>query len=73
MLEHQKDKMWHDIVTLNESWFYFTTDYERIWPPEGTEALGRDRIIIHQKNDGGNCPESYMVPPDCHTSRGNEI
>jgi hypothetical protein len=30
MLQHQKDRAWHDIVTLDESWFYFKTDHERI-------------------------------------------
>jgi hypothetical protein len=28
MLEVQRDRAWHDIVTLDESWFYLSTDYE---------------------------------------------
>jgi hypothetical protein len=28
ILEVQRDRAWHDIVTLDESWFYLSTDYE---------------------------------------------
>jgi hypothetical protein len=28
MLEVQRDRTWHDIVTRDESWFYLSTDYE---------------------------------------------
>jgi histone-lysine N-methyltransferase SETMAR len=49
MLQHQKDRAWHDIVTLNESWFYFTTNHKRIWLPEGTEALGMERITVQSR------------------------
>jgi hypothetical protein len=31
MLEVQRDRAWHDIVTLDESWFYLSTDYEFVW------------------------------------------
>jgi histone-lysine N-methyltransferase SETMAR len=33
MLEVQRDQAWHDIVTLDESWFYLSTDYEFVWLP----------------------------------------
>jgi hypothetical protein len=46
MLQHQKDRLWHDIVTLDESEFYFTTDHERIWLPDGIEASKRERITV---------------------------
>jgi hypothetical protein len=46
MLQHQKDRVWHNTVTLDESWFYFTTDHERVWLPEGTQALERERGTI---------------------------
>jgi histone-lysine N-methyltransferase SETMAR len=49
MPRHQKDRAWHDIVTLDESWFYFTTDQERIWLPEGTEAPVRERITVQSR------------------------
>jgi hypothetical protein len=44
MLQHQKNRVWYDIVILDESWFHFTTDHELIWLPEGTEAPERERI-----------------------------
>jgi hypothetical protein len=28
MLEVQRDQTWQDIVTLDESWFYLSADYE---------------------------------------------
>jgi transposase len=36
-------------VTLNESWFYFTTDHEQIWLPDGTEAPARERITAQSR------------------------
>jgi hypothetical protein len=49
MLQHQKDREWHDIVTLNEFWFYFTTDQERMWLPEGTEAPEKKQVIVQSR------------------------
>ena len=35
LLNSMKHHSWKNIVTLDESWFYLTTDYESIWlPPE---------------------------------------
>jgi transposase len=49
MLQHQKDRAWYDIVTFDEFWFYFTTDHEPIWLPEGTEAPERECITIQSR------------------------
>jgi histone-lysine N-methyltransferase SETMAR len=49
MLRHQKDRVWHDIITLDESWFYFTTDHERIWLLEGTEAPEMEWITVQSR------------------------
>jgi hypothetical protein len=49
MRQHQKDRAKHDIVTLDESWFDFTTDHERIWLPEATEAPERERITVESR------------------------
>jgi transposase len=46
MLQHQKDRAWHDIVTLDESRLDFTTDHEWLWLPEGTAAWERERITV---------------------------
>jgi hypothetical protein len=31
LLTTQQERCWHDIVTLDESWFYLNTDHEFIW------------------------------------------
>jgi hypothetical protein len=49
MLRHQKDRAWHDIVTFNESWLYFTTDHERIWLPERIGAAERERMTVQSR------------------------
>jgi hypothetical protein len=49
MLQHQKDRTRHDIITLDESWFSFTTDHERVWLPGAIEALERERIIVRSR------------------------
>jgi hypothetical protein len=46
MVQHQKNRPWPGIVTLNASWFDFTIDHERIWLPEGTESPERERITV---------------------------
>jgi hypothetical protein len=49
MLQHQKDMALHGIVTFDESSFYFTTDHEWIWLPDGTEAPERERITVQSR------------------------
>jgi hypothetical protein len=49
MLQHQRDRAWHDIITFGESWFYFTPGHERIWLPEGTKAPERERITVQSR------------------------
>jgi hypothetical protein len=41
--------VWYDILTLNESWFYFTTNHELVWLPEGIEAPERERITVQSR------------------------
>jgi hypothetical protein len=33
MLAVQRDRAWHDIIALGESWFYLGMDYEFVWLP----------------------------------------
>jgi hypothetical protein len=35
MLQAQQRRSWHDIVTLDDLWFYLNTDHERIWLAPG--------------------------------------
>jgi hypothetical protein len=48
MLERQKQRSWHDIVTLDESWFYLNlnTDHELIWLQPDGEIPERERRTI---------------------------
>jgi hypothetical protein len=43
MLQHQKDRVRHYIVKSDKSWFYFTTNHERIWPLEEPKPRRRSR------------------------------
>jgi predicted cupin superfamily sugar epimerase len=43
MLERQERRSWHDIVTLDESWFYLRIDHELNWAQPDTEIPGRER------------------------------
>jgi hypothetical protein len=49
MLEVQRDRAWHDIVTLDESWFYLSTDYNFVWLPRNENAPERERHTIQSK------------------------
>jgi hypothetical protein len=31
VLKRQQQRTWHDIVTLDESWFHLNLDHELIW------------------------------------------
>ena len=46
VLEVQQSRSWHDIVTLDESWFYFSTDHERMWLAPGETVPDRERHLI---------------------------
>jgi hypothetical protein len=46
MLQAQQKRSWHDIVTLDESWFYLSTDHERIWPARGETPPDQERHTI---------------------------
>jgi hypothetical protein len=49
MLELQRDRAWHNIVTLDESWFYLSTDYELVWLPRDEKVPERERYTIQSK------------------------
>jgi hypothetical protein len=60
---------WQFIITLDESWFYLTTDHEQIWlrpggtPPERARHTIQDRKIIVT-----HCMESIGISLDRDTS-----
>jgi hypothetical protein len=49
MLEVQRDRAWHDIVTLDESWFYLSRDYEFVWLPRDEKVPEREQHTIQSK------------------------
>jgi hypothetical protein len=49
MLQRQKQRSWHDIVTLDESWFYLNTDHELIWLQPDGEIPERERRTIQSE------------------------
>jgi hypothetical protein len=40
---------WHDIVTLNESWFYLSTNHEFSWLPHRENVPKQERHIVKSK------------------------
>jgi hypothetical protein len=46
MLERQERRSWHDIVTLDESYFYLHTDHELIWAQSDAEIPGSERHTV---------------------------
>jgi hypothetical protein len=57
MPEVQRDRAWHDIVTLDESRFYLSTDYEFVWLP-------RDEKFPKEKDTQFN---RKIRARDCHS------
>jgi hypothetical protein len=42
MLQAEHDRAWHDIVTLDESWFYLSTNHEFVSLPQGEKVPERE-------------------------------
>jgi hypothetical protein len=42
MLEVHRDRAWHDIVTLDESWLSLSTNYEFVWLPRDENVPERE-------------------------------
>jgi hypothetical protein len=64
MPEIQRDRAWHDIVTLVESWFYLSTDYEFVWLPRGEKFPKDSDTQFNQKIHTHDRLESAQVPFD---------
>jgi hypothetical protein len=50
-LEWQEVSEWHDVITVDESWFYLFTNSEIIWYAAGDIIHTRERVMIRLKND----------------------
>jgi hypothetical protein len=46
----QQVSAWHEIMILDESWFYFIPDHELIWLLTGGKVPDRERVTI-QSNE----------------------
>jgi hypothetical protein len=53
MPEVQRDRAWHDILTVDEPWFYLSTDYEFVWlprdekfPKENDTQFNRRKLML---------------------------
>jgi hypothetical protein len=50
LLTGQQCRAWHDVVTLDESWFSLITQQEFIWLPETEKVPERERPTIQSTN-----------------------
>jgi hypothetical protein len=62
MLEVQRDRAWHDVVTLDESWFYLSTDYEFVWLPRDEKFPKENETQFNRKIHVHDRLESAQVP-----------
>jgi hypothetical protein len=46
ILAVQSTRQWHDIVTLDESWFYWNSNHGLMWLPPGDAVSDRERYTI---------------------------
>jgi hypothetical protein len=61
LFEKQQTKSWHDIINLDEYWFYFSTDYEIIRLCQ--EKLPRKRAThdsITKNDDNGRMKYEWI-------------
>jgi hypothetical protein len=49
MLEIQGVRYWHNIVTLDQSWFYLSMDHEMIWLQSDEKVPERECTLFNQK------------------------
>jgi hypothetical protein len=61
MLEVQRDGAWYDIVTLDESWFHQSTNYELFWLPRDEKLPKENDTQFNQKS---SCSGSFEIRAD---------
>jgi hypothetical protein len=49
VLERQERRSWHDMVILDESWFYLNADHELIWLQRDEEVSERERCTVQSE------------------------
>jgi hypothetical protein len=73
MLEVQRDRAWHDIVTLDESWFYLSTDYEFAWLPRDEKFLKENDTQFNRKNSCSRSFGTALVPFDQGSRKRSQV
>jgi hypothetical protein len=49
VLERQERRSWHDMVTLDESWFYLNMNHELLWLQQDEENAERERHTVQSE------------------------
>jgi hypothetical protein len=49
MLRRQETRDWHEILILDESWFYDLREHEPIWPSPHGKVPDRERVAIQSR------------------------
>jgi hypothetical protein len=49
LLTTQQERYWHDVVTLDESWFYRNTDHDRTWLRADEKVSEKERHAVHSE------------------------
>jgi hypothetical protein len=73
MLEVQRDRAWHDIVTLDEFWFYLSTDYEFVCLPRNEKFPKENDTQFNRKIHVHDRLESARVPFDQGSRKRSQI
>jgi hypothetical protein len=64
MLEVQHDRTWYDIVALDESWLYLSTDYKFVWLRRNEKFPKENDTEFNRKSHARDRLESARVPFD---------
>jgi hypothetical protein len=73
-LQQARHQGWRSFLTGDESWFFYVTDFERIWVHEGQMLQSRPRTIIStQKGHGFNLVVGNRFPSDHRASPENQL
>jgi hypothetical protein len=49
MLDDREPRAGHDVMTLDELWFYCSTDHELVWPRPDAKCPTGHALLLHAK------------------------
>jgi hypothetical protein len=73
MPEVQRDRAWHDVITLGGSWFYLSTEYEFVWLPRDEKFPKENDTQFNRKIHAHDHLESARVPVDQGSRKGRKF